>query len=150
MTPYPADALAAALHRYHAASPGSRADAAARAAVAAALQALAADGHAVALGLDGRPYVTRPAPGRPRVPAALLAIAGTPEPLPLADAPAPTPTPAPLAAEGPLTPAELAALSAQGWVHAGEDERGRVTLAQTHEPGWPHETRTPGGWRALL
>jgi hypothetical protein len=139
-------ALHGALARWEAGRPGAQTE------VAAALRATLADGWAVVQPLAGPLFITRPAPGLPLASARLLTIAGLPAlPLPEPDAPAQVAAaPSPLAADGPLTADELAALSRQGWNLAGDPGAALVRMAATHEEGWPTEERPPGGWRALL
>lgn len=138
-------ALHGALARWEAGRAGAERD------VAAALRATLADGWAVFYSIGGY-YVARPRPGHPLAPARLLTIARMPAlPLPEPDAPAPVAAaPSPLAAEGPLTADELAALSRLGWSLTGAADGAQVRMADTHADGWPEEVRTPGGWRALL
>lgn len=136
--------LHGALARWEAGRPGAERE------VAAALRALLADGWAVLQSIAGY-YVTRPRPGHPLAPPRLLRIAGLSAPLPMDEEPAPAaPVATPLAADGPLTPDELAALGRQGWNLAGDPGAPLVRMTATHEEGWPTEERTPGGWRALL
>jgi hypothetical protein len=139
-------ALHGALARWEAGRPGAQTE------VAAALRATLADGWAVVQPLAGPPFLVLARPGHPPAPARLLTIAGLPAlPLPEPDAPAQVAAaPSPLAADGPLTGDEMAALSRQGWNLAGDPGATLVRMAATHEDGWPTESRTPGGWRALL
>lgn len=155
MTTIPAhtDALCAFLARWTMCQPGPKSDAWARE-IAAALCAIVADGYSVIDSLGGL-YLVRPAPDQPRIPPRLRRIAELFAPLPPDDAPAeplvtttPATSPA-LAAEGPLTANELTALSRLGWEVAAT-EAGRVRMNYVHDEAWTDETRTPGGWRALL
>lgn len=143
-------ALSGALARWEACSPGPASDGWARQ-IAAALRLIVADGYGVALSVGGYAYLLRPSDAGPRIPPRLARIAGVSDPLPLGGAEPAHDAPAgALAAEGPLTADELAALSRLGWSLTGAPDGAQVKMADTHADGWPEEVRTPGGWRALL